>query len=454
MDSHAKLATQYLKDKKKALWFDESIWFVRKKRDIQKEDLSEWEQLRTLASQIKEHTLANLGDYLLQFEENALKNGVQVHWASTADEHNRIMEKILKDNNIHRIVKSKSMLTEECGMNEYLHEKGFDVVDTDLGERIVQLAHEKPCHIVMPALHKSKEEIGELFLKAKISDIYSNDATYLTGRARIHLREKFIASEAALSGVNFAVAETGSIVVCTNEGNADLGINAAKVHIASMGIEKIIPSLQHLGIFTRLLARSATGQLLTTYTSHFSKPEVGKQIHIIIVDNNRSKILAEKDFFTSLKCIRCGACMNTCPVYRRSGGHSYSFTIPGPIGVVLAPHHNMNKYSSLPGASTLCGSCDNVCPVKINLSEQIYLWRQKLTGAGKQSVMKSLIMKIFGVVLASPGLYKFVFGNIRFLIRHFRKPITRNSLNPWGKTRELPPTPKQSFKDWFKEKEA
>lgn len=254
----------------------------------------------------------NLDDYLVEFEKNALNNGVKVHWASNAEEHNQIIYNILKACGITRMAKSKSMLTEECHLNDFLIKRGIEVVDTDLGERIMQFLDEPPSHIVMPAIHLKKEEIGKLFHEKLGTEKGATDPQYLTESARQHLREKFLKAEAALTGVNFAIAETGGLVVCTNEGNADLGVHLASIHIASMGIEKIIPKLHHLGVFLRLLARSATGQPITTYSSHFLKPKQGSEMHIVIVDNGRTQQLGRKDFRKSLYCIRCGACMNTC----------------------------------------------------------------------------------------------------------------------------------------------
>jgi len=374
--THSQLAEAFNKDFDRTTWHDEALWFVRQKRDSAAYGIKEFQELRELASRIKEHTLSNLDKYLVSFEQNAIRNGVIVHWAMDAEEHNKIVLDILLKSNSKRIVKSKSMLTEECHLNPYLQKNGIEVVDTDLGEHIIQLRKEPPSHIVLPAIHLKKEDVGNTFHHHLGTPAHESDPQRLAEAARQHLREKFISSDAAISGVNFAVAETGSVVVCTNEGNADLGINFAKVHIACMGIEKIIPAWDHLGVFTRLLARSATGQSITTYTSHFTKPLEGATMHVVILDNGRTKQLGREDFRNSLKCIRCGACMNTCPVYRRSGGHSYNFTVPGPIGSILSPNLDLKKYSSLPFASTLCGSCTFVCPVKIDIHVQLYKWRQ------------------------------------------------------------------------------
>ena len=369
--SHPKAASQFLKDQANSLWHDETLWMVREKRDAISKTIPEWEELRNLASQIKDNVLSNLDVYLENFEANAQKNGIKVHWAKDAAEHNQIVLGILQEKNCQAIVKSKSILTEECHLNPYLEKNGVEVVDTDLGERIVQFLQQPPSHIVMPAIHLKKRDISALFHDKLQTEKGNEDPSYLTNAARLHLREKFLASKVAITGVNFGVAETGEFVVCTNEGNADMGVHLADVHIACMGIEKIIPRRKDLGVFLRLLARSATGQPITNYNSHFRNPAKGKEIHLVLVDNGRSLQLAREKFRNSLKCIRCGACMNTCPIYRRSGGYSYGSTVPGPIGSILSPGLDMKKYSTLPFASTLCGSCSDVCPVKINIHEQL-----------------------------------------------------------------------------------
>ena len=448
--NHAALAEQFTNDFERTTWHDQTLWFVRQKRDKAVFAVAEFQALRDLASQIKDHTLSRLDDYLIQFEENALKNGVQVHWAADAEEHNRIILDLIKKNNAHRIVKSKSMLTEECHLNPYLEKNGVEIIDTDLGERIVQFRNEAPSHIVLPAIHLKKEDVGDTFHQYLNTPKGEKDPQKLTEAARQHLREKFVAAEIAISGVNFAIAETGSIVVCTNEGNADLGVNLAKVHIASMGIEKIIPQMHHLGVFIRLLARSATGQPVTTYTSHFTKPTEGREMHIVIVDNGRTQQLGRPDFRSSLKCIRCGACMNTCPVYRRSGGHSYEFTVPGPIGSILSPNLDLKKYSTLPFASTLCGSCSDVCPVKIDIHTQLYKWRQIIGQEHALSLSKRWSMKGMAWVLAHPSVYRTLGKVGRGVLSILPHGLTHHKgLNPWAKARELPEPPKESFREWY-----
>jgi L-lactate dehydrogenase complex protein LldF len=445
---HAELAAQFNRDEERVNWHDETLWWIRQKRDKNVHQLPEWEALREAASQIKNNVLSNLHNYLEQFEQSAIANGIKVHWAADAKEHNEIVHRILTEHKVTRMVKSKSMLTEECGLNEYLAEHGIEVIDSDLGERIVQLAKEPPSHIVLPCIHKKKEEIGELFHMHLGTPADMADPQLLTEAARKHLREIFLTRKAALTGVNFAVAETGEFVVCTNEGNADMGAHLAEVHIASMGIEKIIPERKHLGVFLRLLTRSATGQPITTYSSHFKKPREGKQIHLVLVDNGRSAQLGRKDFRNSLKCIRCGACMNTCPVYRRSGGHSYHTAVAGPIGSILAPNLDMKKYADLPFASTLCGSCSNVCPVKIDIHDQLYKWRQVLVKQGYAPAGKKIGMKLMAQTLSSPGLYHTAGKAGRWVLKYAPFAIN-NKLNLWYKQRDMPEAPKQSFNEWY-----
>ena len=445
---HATLAGRFNTDEDRVNWHDETLWFVRSKRDKSAHAIPEWELLRETASRIKNNVLSNLDNYLEQFEANAKANGVTVHWAADGKEHNEIVYSILKKHRISRMVKSKSMLTEECNLNDYLKKQGIEVIDTDLGERIVQLAEEPPSHIVLPCIHKKKEEIGDLFHVHLGTAAGESDPQILTEAARQHLREAFLTRRLSLTGVNFAVAETGEFVVCTNEGNADMASHLADVHIACMGIEKLIPQRKHLSVFLRLLARSATGQPITTYSSHFKKPRPGQEMHIVLVDNGRTAQLARESFRNSLKCIRCGACMNTCPVYRRSGGHSYHNAIAGPIGSILAPSLDMKKNADLPFASTLCGSCSNVCPVKIDIHDQLYKWRQVLVKEGYVSPVKALSMKAMAYTFSMPLLFNFIGKVGRVAMKHFPS-LLNNKLNPWYKEREMPAPPEESFRDWY-----
>jgi L-lactate dehydrogenase complex protein LldF len=450
--NHADRAAAFVSDRPRAQWHDQALWFVRVKRDRVAQQVPEWEWLRETASRLKAHTLSHLADYLEQFEANATRLGAQVHWARDAAEHNETVLDILRRHGVRRLVKSKSMLTEECHLNPFLERHGVEVIDTDLGERIVQLAGEPPSHIVLPAIHKTKEDVGALFHRHLHTPAGVSDPPLLAEAARQHLREKFLHAEAGLTGVNFAVAETGGIVVCTNEGNADLGVSLPPLHIACMGIEKLIPRARDLGVFLRLLGRSATGQPITTYSSHFHGPRPGGELHIVLVDNGRSRLLGSGEFRRSLNCIRCGACMNTCPVYRRSGGYSYASTVPGPIGSILAPARDARKYHSLPFASSLCGSCTDVCPVKIDLHHQLLAWRREIAHRGLLPWPKRLAMKGASLVLRHTALYRAVGGVARWLLPKLPRFLLYNRFNAWGRQRELPPLPAKSFRRLYKER--
>ncbi len=453
MMSHAKKAAIFNKDEARTDWHDASLWMVRQKRDFAVSEIPEWEFLREYASDIKTHTLSALDTYLEAFEKAAIQNGATVHWASDATEHNEIVLSILKKHQAKKMVKSKSMLTEECQLNDFLAANDIEVIDSDLGERIIQLLDEPPSHIVLPAIHLKKEEIGELFHRELQTEKGATDPQYLTEAARHHLREKFHTAQVALTGVNFGIAETGEVVVCTNEGNADMGVHLTPVHIHSMGIEKLIPRRSDLAVFTRLLARSATGQPVTVFTSHHRTPKKEGEMHIILVDNGRTNQLGKPDFRGSLKCIRCGACMNTCPIYRRSGGHSYDATIPGPIGSILTPGIDLKKYGNLPFASTLCGSCTDVCPVKIDIHTQLYKWRQIVSEAGLPEGGNKTLMGILGNGMAKPGFFHRLGNTGRKLLRLFPGSEKLLSFTIWTKDRNLPKAPKESFRDWYAKQE-
>ena len=447
--NHADNAEKFVANDERMHWHDQALWFVREKRDRASKSIPEWEQLREFANQIKTHTMANLDKYLLEFEKNATKKGITVHFAIDAKEHNEIVYRLLKEKNVKKLVKSKSMLTEECHLNPFLEERGIEVIDTDLGERIVQLRNEPPSHIVLPAIHLKKSDVSDTFVEHLGTEKGNYDPTYLTRAARGALREDFLSAQAGLTGVNFAIAQTGGVVVCTNEGNADMGASVPKLHIASMGIEKIIPRLEDLGVFTRLLARSATGQPIPSYTSHFHGPVEGGEMHIIIVDNNRSQFLASQKNKKALNCIRCGACMNTCPVYRRSGGHSYEYVIPGPIGSILGAKKEPEKHNSLPFACTLCGSCTNVCPVKIDLDSQLYSLRQDLGNANLIDSKKKMAMKVTAWLMGKPALFDFAGKVARKIVPKLPNSLLYNKGNIWGKQRDLPKMPEKSFKEMF-----
>lgn len=446
---------------------DQTFWSVREKRDIQAHGLPEWEQLREAASQIKKHTVTHLADYLETFERNATANGAIVHWAKDADEYNSIVMQILRQHNVKKVVKGKSMLTEECHLNDNLIANGIDVVETDLGERILQLMHLAPSHIIMPAIHITREQVKETFQEKGILEANGQqgadsmgvadkttleekaDPTYLTRCARYHLRDNFMTAECGMTGANFGIASTGEIVVCTNEGNADMSTSVPKLHIASIGLEKIIPDYDAMGVFQRLLARHGTGQATTVFTSHFRKPRPGGEFHIILVDNGRSDILANEDHWQTLKCMRCGACMNTCPVYRRSGGYSYTYFIPGPIGINLGMLKDKDVNYHNCSACSLCCSCDNVCPVKVDLSTQIYKWRQQLDSFHHADPIKKTMSNGMKVLFDHPSLYTTAlrFAPLANTVPAF---ITGVKLNAWCKYHAMPVFAKESFHTLWK----
>ncbi len=446
---HAEAAARFIAATEHEKLHDERLWDIRKQRDRMRDTVEEWETLRELASQIKQHTLAHLDTYLEQFEAAALANGVHVHWAQDGAEHNRIVHGILADHQAKTLIKSKSMLTDECGFREYMAGVGIEIIETDLGERIQQLDNEGPSNIVGPAIHKTRHDVAEVFARTYGSDPNSEDVHYLAHQQREATRPLILAADAGMTGCNFAVAETGGITVCTNEGNADLSANTPKLHIASVGIEKLIPRVEHLGVFIRLLSRSALGSPITQYTSHFRKPRAGGEMHIVLVDNGRSARLGMEEFWTSLKCIRCGACMATCPVYRRSGGLSYGATYAGPIGLILNPTLDRHKYSALPFASTLNGSCTDVCPVKINIHEQIFAWRKVMAETHELPMAKSALMKAAGALLANPALYRAAIGAADVALKSLPHFAIYNPLNTWTKGRDMPPAPAQTFHSWW-----
>ena len=458
---HSKAAEAYQQKPEVVERHDNTFFGVRQKRDRMSQALPEWEDLRAMASQIKKHTVTHLADYLEQFEQQATKNGVHVHWAQDADEYNRIVLDILSAHNVKKVVKSKSMLTEECHLNENLEQHGIDVVETDLGERILQMMHLAPSHIVMPALHVHREDIGKCF-REKISDFDEiaksygkahddpNDPTFLTYVARMHLRQQFAEADCGMTGANFGIAATGDVVVCTNEGNADMSTSLPKLHIVSMGIEKLIPDYKSMGVFQRFVARSGTGQETTVYTSHFRGPRPGGEMHIVLVDNGRSDILGNPAHWQTLKCMRCGACMNTCPVYRRSAGYSYTYFIPGPIGINLGMLRDKDKYYDNVSACSLCCSCDNVCPVQVDLSSQVCRWRQELVSMGHADPMKKMMSRGMSYLFNHPALYT---GALRLspMVNWVPGPFINSGLNPWAYGHKMMKFPKKSFHQLWKE---
>ena len=429
---------------------DAAVWQLRAKRDAAAGVVPDFEALRDRAAAIKDHALDHLDVLLERFEERAVAAGAQVHWAPDARALCETVESLLRARNVTRIVKSKSMLTEECGLNPWLEARGFDVVDTDLGERIVQLGHEPPSHLIIPAIHRTRGEIGALFHREMGTPAGESDPGRLMAAARQDLRARFLSAEAGISGANFAVAETGSLVLVTNEGNADLGTALPPIHVACVGIEKLIPALDDAAVFLRLLARSATGQPISAYTTVLTGPRPGAELHIVLVDNGRTRLLADPERRRVLRCIRCGACLNTCPVYRRAGGHAYGTSVAGPIGAVLAPAIGAPSRDArtLPYASSLCGSCTAVCPVRIDLHEQLLAWRRD---APALPAGLARTARVVAAVMTRPRLWRAATGAARLawpllgVAARMGGPAAA-----WTGARELPPHPGASFRERWK----
>lgn len=408
--------------------------------------LPNWEDLRTEARAIKDEVLSHLDRYLEEFVHNAESRGAKIHWARDAAEANSIICGLATECKARTIVKSKSMTTEETHLNTALEAAGMQVVETDLGEYIIQLAEEPPSHIIAPAIHKTRGQIAELF-NAELGMPLTDDVARLTSTARATLRDRFAAADAGISGVNFAIAETGTIVIVENEGNIRLTTSLPPVHIAVMGIEKVLPQFADLDVFLKLLPRSGTGQRLTTYQSFITgtKRQPGdegpEQLHIVLLDNGRSRMLAHPVTRQSLACIRCGACLNACPVYQQVGGHAYGSVYPGPIGAVITPQlMGIQKAAQLPYASSLCGACREVCPVKIDIPRLLLHLRGEISPL-KGKLSERLAFKIWAQVMMRPSLYKMssVMGRImqRFV------PVAK----AWTKGRDLRPIESKSFNE-------
>jgi len=377
-------------------------------------DPAEWRALRTLGASIKARALARLPELLVRLEERCRANGIAVHWAETAAEANDLVLSLLRARGATRLVKGKSMVSEEMGLNEFLEEHGVESLESDLGEYVIQLDHETPSHIIMPAIHKNRRQIARLFGEKIRNAEYTEDVDALTAIARRVLRKKFEEADAGLSGVNFAVAETGTLVLVENEGNGRMSTHVPALHIAVMGIEKVVERLEDVPPLLSLLTRSATGQVVTTYVNMISGPRAPdekdgpREVHLVILDNGRTKIYADPELRTTLRCIRCGACMNHCPVYTRVGGHAYEAVYPGPIGKILTPQ--IEDRPDLPHASSLCGACVEVCPVEIPITKLMI----RLRGM-HETRRESFAWRMWRRVFRSPRAYGFVaWGATRF----------------------------------------
>lgn len=414
-----------------------------------------WEKWRDAANQVKAYALANLDKMLLEFERKITARGATVLYAENAEQANRYVLEIAREHKVKTVVKAKSMVSEEMELNRTLEAAGMRPVETDLGEYLVQLAEQRPTHIVTPALHLSAEDVGRLFAE-KLGEPFTAEHQALTDVARRHLREDFINADLGISGVNFGIADTGTICIVENEGNAGLSTSAPPVHVALMGIEKVIPSINYLPVFLNLLARSGTGQKLTTYTHLIHGATPGRKLYVIILDNGRTNVLTDPAARMALFCIRCGACLNACPVYRRTGGWAYGWVYPGPIGSIITPHMvGLQQAGTLPFASSLCGACGEVCPVKIDIAHQLVHLRHR--AVNEPSPMKSaterLTWRLWAWAFSGPKRYRMTMTAVKLGVRMAKLlPWWHpGKLGAWTRGRDLPQVPcGPSFRAWWR----
>jgi L-lactate dehydrogenase complex protein LldF len=420
----------------------------------------EGEGLRDRARAIKEATLQKLDHYLEQLADNVERLGGHVHWAATAGEARETILRLCRERGVKMAVKSKSMATEEIELNEALERAGVIPVETDLGEYIIQLAHEKPSHIIAPAIHKTKGQVAELFSK-ELKARFAADPEVLTAAARKELRQKFLQADMGITGANFAIADTGTVVLVTNEGNGRMVTSLPRIHVALMGIEKVIPSMTDLMVFLALLARSATGQKLSVYTTLVRGPRGSAELdgpeefHLILMDSGRSRQIAGP-LREALYCLRCGACLNVCPVYRQIGGHAYGETYPGPIGILLTAMLKGDRaVKDLAHASSLCGACQEVCPVRIDIPRMLIELRHRLDRDRIAPRGERLMFNIISRVLASPALFRLgaALGRLdqRPFVRDGRLRRLPLLLGRWTRSRDLPRLAPRSFTERWKD---
>ena len=442
---------------------------IRRKRTVAVEEMPDWEELREAGRALKERILRHLDEYLLQLEESVTRAGGKVHWARGADEANRIVAGIAKERGAEEIVKVKSIATDETKLNEHLEGEGIRAFETDLAELIIQLAGETSSHILVPAIHKNRAEIRELFLKKLGARDLSDEPSDLAEVARLYLREKFLKAKVGVSGANFAVAETGTVCVVESEGNGRMCTTLPPVLVTLMGIEKVIPAWRDFEVFMQLLPRSSTAERMNPYTSFWTgvSGEAGdgpEEFHLVLLDNGRTDVLADEIGRQTLNCIRCSACLNVCPVYERTGGHAYNSVYPGPIGAILTPQLvgiGEPGPDSLPYASSLCGACYEVCPVKINIPEvlihlrgRVVRNRQDRDGLRQKLDPENVAMKSMSNVFADRERFE----KAQRLARLGQWPLARGGtigrlpgrLAGWTAVRDLKPIPEQTFREWWK----
>jgi L-lactate dehydrogenase complex protein LldF len=438
---------------------------IRIKRAEVVDEVPDWQELREAGRAIKERVLRHLDDYLLQLEDSVQRTGGVVHWARDGHECNAIVGDIIAATGATEVVKSKSLTTEETKLNEALAERGIKAWETDLAQLIVQLGNDTPSHILVPAIHKNRAEIRELFLRTldDAPEDLSDDPRELAETARLHLRKLFLQTRVGISGVNFAVAETGTVAVVESEGNGRMCTTLPETLISVMGIEKIVPTWQDLEVYLQLLPRSSTAERMNPYTSLWTGvagSDGPREFHLVLVDNGRTNVLADEIGRQALNCIRCSACLNVCPVYERTGGHAYGSTYPGPIGAILTPMlSGLDDAGSLPYASSLCGACYEVCPVKINIPEVLVHLRQaEVEHSAERHGLRAerATMRAMARVFASRRLYEAAQRSGRLtqwpMVRNGRIQRLPGTLGGWTSARDLRPIPAQSFREWWRER--
>ncbi|MDH6134242.1 L-lactate dehydrogenase complex protein LldF [Kitasatospora sp. MAA4] len=438
---------------------------IRDKRLAVTGELGDWEQLREAGEALKRRTLRHLDRYLEELERSVTAAGGTVHWAADAEEANRIVTALVQATGEREVVKVKSMATQEIGLNEALALEGITAYETDLAELIVQLGEDRPSHILVPAIHRNRAEIREIFLNRMVpapDPDLTDEPRALAEAARLHLRERFLRAKVAVSGANFGVAETGTVAVVESEGNGRMCLTLPQTLITVMGIEKVVPTFADLEVFLQLLPRSSTGERMNPYTSMWTGTTPGdgpQDFHLVLLDNGRTATLADTVGRQALACIRCSACLNVCPVYERTGGHAYGSVYPGPIGAVLTPQlAGVQHAASLPFASTLCGACYDACPVKINIPEVLVHLRAEVVDAQRRSrhlpTAEALAMKAAAAVLATPGrlaaAQKAAALGGRVLSRDGRIGRLPGPLHGWSDARDSPAPPAESFRSWWR----
>jgi L-lactate dehydrogenase complex protein LldF len=439
---------------------------IQNKRGIVVGEMPDWQELRESGRQIKEHTLKHLDFYLEQFEANCTKAGGVVHWARDAAEAREIVTNLVRESGSQEVIKIKSMTTEEIGLNHALEAAGIHAYETDLAELIIQLGHDLPSHIVVPALHKNRQQIREIFMREMNLPQLGERPADLAEAARTFLREKFLRVKTGVSGANFLIAETGGVCVVESEGNGRMCLTLPDTLITVAGIEKVIPRFQDLEVFCQLLPRSATGERMNPYNSIWTgvhSTDGPRAFHIVLLDNARTKVLADSEARQTLYCIRCAACQNACPVYRQTGGHAYGSVYAGPIGAILTPQlQEMHSGQSLPYASSLCGACYEVCPVKIDIPEVLIHLRHKVVEQDTQGLgafnPEALAMRAMAMLFSSERRFRAA----QRLGRIAESPLVNKQgwitwlpgyAGGWTQVRDLREMPKQTFREWFEQRE-